>query len=223
MGSALHRSQEKNYEMKDVYLGPSYTKQEIIQELEKQDITYRSLPQKKLVEKTSEMLAEGKVGALYQGRLEWGPRALGNRSILADPRRKEMRGIINQKVKFRENFRPFAPTVLQENAEEFFKIEKESPYMLFVHEVVEDKRDMIPAVTHVDGTSRIQTLKKKTNPYYYEIIESFKSKTGIPILLNTSLNLKGMPIANTPKDAVNCLQKSDMDFLVTEDIIIEKN
>lgn len=153
-----------------------------------------------------------------------GPRALGNRSIIADPRSEKMKDKINEKVKFRESFRPFAPSVLQEHAHKYFDIEKgeKSPYMLFVYDVKEEKKDEIPAVTHVDRTSRIQTVEREVNPFYYDIIEKFGSRTGVPVILNTSFNLKGMPIVRSPENAIECFKKSGIDILVIGDLIVEK-
>jgi carbamoyltransferase len=220
MGAALERS-SKDYELNDVYLGPSYSQSEIRETLEKHNADYMEKEIDEIIESVAESLSKGEVIALYQGRMEWGPRALGNRSIIADPRRTGMTEKINTKVKFREEFRPFAPTVLEEHAEDYFEIKGDSPYMLFVFDVKEDQKSDIPAVTHVNNTSRIQTLDKKTNEFYYDIIESFRVKTGVPVVLNTSFNLKGMPIVNTPEEAYKCFKKSDIDKMVTPDFIIE--
>lgn len=148
--------------------------------------------------------------------MEFGPRALGNRSILADPRIAEMKDIINAKVKRRESFRPFAPSVLEESAAEYFDMTglRESPYMLFTVPVKEDKRAVIPAVTHVDGTSRIQTVNKKVNPLYHSLISEFKNITGVPLVLNTSFNVKNEPIVCSPEDAVKCFLSANIDSLL---------
>ena len=148
----------------------------------------------------------------FQGKLEWGPRALGNRSILADPRRADMKDILNEKIKHRESFRPFAPSILEEFTSEYFEIEIPSPYMLMVVPV--KKPDKIPAVTHVDGTGRLQTVSKESNPLYYNLISEFQKLTNIPVLINTSMNVKGEPIVNTPEQAYNMLMKTDMDCIV---------
>lgn len=221
MGAALARSPSRSYEMYDVYLGPEYSEESFQSMLDRNDATYTERPRDELVERAAGLIAGGDVVALYQGRLEWGPRALGNRSILADPRRAEMVDIVNNKVKFREEFRPFAPTVLADRAGEYFDLEGESPYMLFVFDVHEEKRDEIPAVTHVNGTSRIQTLERETNPFYYDLIERFAEKTGVPVVLNTSFNLKGMPIVNRPEEAYDCFSRSGIDRIVTPSLIVE--
>lgn len=221
MGAALHRSEAREYQMKDVYLGPSHNQKEIVKAVEESNLEYKEKTRNKLLEETTKRLENGKVGVIYQDRLEWGPRALGNRSIIADPRKEGMIDTVNQKVKFRESFRPFAPTVLEEYADEYFDVKDKSPYMLFVYNVLEEKQGSIPAVTHVNRTSRIQTLGRDTNPFYYDIIDSFRNKTGVPMVLNTSFNLKGMPIVNTPKEAINCMEESGIDFIVTPNLIIE--
>ena len=148
----------------------------------------------------------------YQGKMEWGPRALGNRSILADPRNGEMKEILNEKIKHRESFRPFAPSVLEEYTSEYFDIEIPAPYMLMVANVKQPEK--IPPVTHVDGTSRLQTVGKDTNPLYHELISEFYAITNVPILINTSMNVMGEPIVNTPEQAYQMILKTDMDYLV---------
>jgi carbamoyltransferase len=168
--------------------------------------------------RTAGFLAEGKIIGWYQGSSEVGPRALGNRSILADPRSPEMKAILNRKVKFREGFRPFAPSVLNEHAEEWFGL-KDSPFMLRVCNVL---KDTVPAVTHVDNTARIQTVTAEDNPNYYRLIDAFYQLTGVPILLNTSFNIKGGPIVETPQDAVDCFLGTEMDVLVFAGRIILK-
>jgi len=181
----------------------------------------------RLVERAVEHLQAGKVVGWCHGRFEWGPRALGHRSILADPRRAEMKDIVNVKIKFREPFRPFAPSVLVERAGDYFGLPdaaKHYParFMLYVAEVREDHRATIPAVTHVDGTGRLQTVRREWNPRYYRLIETFGQATGVPVLLNTSFNLKGEPIVNTPQEAFRTFTLSGMDVLVLEDCMIEK-
>ena len=220
LGAALERS-EADYEMENVYLGPEYSKAEMRKVLDQSDVSYREKSEDEITEEVAERLSSGEVIALYHGRLEWGPRALGNRSILADPRREEMIDTVNGKVKFRESFRPFAPTVLEDQAPKYFDIEGESPYMLFVFDVEESKKQDIPAVTHVDDTSRIQTLVEDKNPFYYSIIDRFGEKTGIPIVLNTSFNLKGMPIVNRPEEAVKVLKESGLDAFTTRNFLVE--
>jgi carbamoyltransferase len=169
-------------------------------------------------------LAEGKVVGWYQDRMEWGPRALGNRSILADPRRDDMKDIVNHAVKLREGFRPFAPAALAEHAHEWFDMTglAESPYMLFVVPVQEDKRSQIPAVTHVDGSARVQTVTATENPKFHKLISAFYKITGVPVLLNTSFNVKGEPIVNSPEDAIRCFLGTQIDMLVLHDTLVEK-
>jgi len=174
-----------------------------------------------------DMLA-GKVIALFQGRFEWGPRALGNRSILADPRRAEMKEIVNSRIKFREPFRPFAPVILEERAAEYYA-DLENPariyplrYMLMVYHTRDGSGNRIQAVTHEGGTGRIQTVKSATNPLYYRAIELFGQATGVPVLLNTSFNLRGEPIVTTPANALNTFGKSDIDTLYMDDFVIKK-
>jgi len=152
--------------------------------------------------------------------MEWGPRALGNRSILADPRNKEMKDILNEKIKHRESFRPFAPSILNEYTSEYFDIAISSPYMLLVTKIKQP--DKIPAVTHVDGTGRLQTVSKESNPLYYELISEFNKLTGVPVIINTSMNVRGEPIVNTPEEAYNMLLKTDMDYLVLKNYLIDR-
>ena len=171
---------ERDYVMNDVFLGPGYTDEEIKEVLDREGADYEKLSYEKLIDKTASLLKNDKVVSWYQGRLEWGPRALGNRSILANPRKQENMDRINQKVKHREEFRPFAPSVLEDEAENYFDISYESPYMLFVFKVLEEKRDEIPAVTHVNGTARIRTVNREQNKKYYDLIEKFGQKTGTP-------------------------------------------
>lgn len=221
MGAALARSPKHSYEMHDVYLGPEYSPEEIRSTLDAHGASYTPHDRSEALSKAASLIADGNVVALYQGRLEWGPRALGNRSILADPRREEMMDVVNTKVKFREEFRPFAPTVLADRADEYFDVSGESPYMLFVFDVHDEKQDDIPAVTHVNGTSRIQTVKRDTNPFYYDIIDAFADETGVPVVLNTSFNLKGMPIVNRPEEAYDCFSRSGIDYLLMPNFLIE--
>ena len=169
-----------------------------------------------------ERLEQGKVAGWFQGRFEWGPRALGHRSILADPRRPEMKDLVNVKIKYREPFRPFAPSVLVGRAEEYFALSDAARhyparFMLYVVDVHDAKRDAIPAVTHVDGTARLQTVREDTAPRYHRLIERFGKATGVPVLLNTSFNLKGEPIVNTPAEALATFGRSGMDVLVLGD------
>jgi carbamoyltransferase len=180
-----------------------------------------------LVARVVDHLERGKVTGWFQGRFEWGPRALGNRSILADPRQPEMKDIVNTKIKFREPFRPFAPSVLVERAEDFFDLPQPgrqypARYMLYVVDVKERARDLVPAITHVDGTARLQTVDREIAGRYHRLIATFGEATGVPVLLNTSFNLKGEPIVNTPAEAFNTFSRSGMDVLVLGQHIVEK-
>jgi carbamoyltransferase len=178
-----------------------------------------------LIERTVDLLARGRVIGWAQGRFEWGPRALGQRSILADPRRSEMKGIVNTKIKFREPYRPFAPSVLAERVSGLFELEdpaRQYParFMLLVVPVRECARARIPAVTHVDGSARIQAVVREASPLYYQLIERFDEATGVPVLLNTSFNLRGEPIVNTPAEALSTFSRSGMDALVVNHTIL---
>lgn len=202
------------------YLGPQYTNDEIINILSNQALKFTILSDSELYEKVSEYICEGKIIGWFQGKMEFGPRALGNRSILADPRIATMKNIINAKVKFRESFRPFAPIVMKEDASQYFN-DNNSPYMMFTTKVTEDCNN-IPAVTHLDRTARIQTVTKEQNEQIYSLLQAFKSKTGCSVLLNTSFNVMGEPIVCSPYDAVKTYIKSDIDILVINQFLIVK-
>ncbi len=174
-----------------------------------------------LTGKTACWLAEGKIVGWFQDRMEWGPRALGNRSVLADPRRADMRDILNKKVKLREPFRPFAPSILEEYVGEFFEIDYPAPFMLKVYPIKKQKREIIPAVTHVDGTGRLQTVSKENNSLYWQLIDNFRKLTGVPILLNTSFN-ENEPIVCRPEEAMDCFLRTNMDILVLGNFIVER-
>ena len=222
---SLSKNSKKNMDDKErvknnIYIGPSYSNTQIKEFLESKKIGYEEVSTDELLEKTAKLISEQNVVGWFQGRMEWGPRALGNRSILADPRDEKMKDILNEKIKHRESFRPFAPSILEEYASEYFDINVTSPYMLLVSKV--KKPDLIPAVTHIDGTGRIQTVSKFTNKLYYELINEFFKITGIPVLVNTSMNVRGEPIVNTPEQAHNMLLKTDMDYLVLGNYIISR-
>jgi carbamoyltransferase len=181
----------------------------------------------RLMTRVSEALTEGKVIGWSQGRFEWGPRALGNRSILADPRRADMKDIVNTKIKFREPYRPFAPSVLVEEAERFFDLpdaKRHYParFMLYVTPVKAEAQERLSAITHVDGRARLQTVDRDLNPRYHRLIETFGQHTGTPVVLNTSFNLKGEPIVSSPADALSTFQRSGMDLLVVDHWIVRK-
>ena len=201
-------------------MGPSFSNKEINDFLDSANIPYEYFDKQDLLEKTAKLISEKNVVGWYQDKMEWGPRALGNRSILADPRIAEMKDILNEKIKHRESFRPFAPSILEEFVSEYFDLDIPSPYMLLVTKV--KKPEKIPAVTHVDGTGRLQTVSKKSNPLYYELISEFHKITGVPVVVNTSMNVRGEPIVNTPKQAYEMLRKTEMDYLVLGNYIISK-
>jgi carbamoyltransferase len=174
-----------------------------------------------LCDQTAALLADGAVVGWFQGRMEWGARALGNRSILADPRRQDMRDVINQKIKFRERFRPFAPSVLAEAIEEYFVGAVHDPFMIQVYPVRPEKRDLIPAVTHVDGSGRLQSVSEESNARYWRLIRAFHARTGVPVLLNTSFN-ENEPIVERPEQALDCFLRTDMDVLVMGPHVLRK-
>jgi carbamoyltransferase len=219
----------RHFVMEHGYWGQEQSSGEIQSFLQKNGIPYRSIENEDdLIAYTVDRLQEGKVIGWSQGRFEWGPRALGNRSILADARRADMKDIVNTKIKFREPFRPFAPSVLSDRTEDFFALPNAAEhfparFMLYVVDVKEDKREIIPAITHVDGTGRLQTVRKETNPRYYRLIDTFGQATGVPVILNTSFNLRGEPIVNTPKEAFHTFSESGMDILVLSHYVIEKS
>jgi carbamoyltransferase len=207
---------------KHAYLGPSYSTQEIRDYLDSNGIKYKELSREELLEQAVQAIIGQKVVGWFQGRMEFGPRALGNRSILADARNPANRDVVNLKIKFRESFRPFAPTVLEERCNEYFELEVPSPYMLLVAQVRENKR-VIPSVTHVDGSARIQTVKREDNPLYYDLIKKFDEETGCPVIINTSFNVRGEPIVCTPHDAYLCFMRTRMDILVMDRFYLEKS
>jgi carbamoyltransferase len=174
-----------------------------------------------LCRESAALLADGNIVGWFQGRMEWGARALGNRSILADPRRRDMRDVINQKIKFRERFRPFAPSVLAEAIDEYFVGAVHDPFMIQVYPVRPDKREVIPAVTHVDGSGRLQSVSRESNPRYWQLISAFNERTGVPVLLNTSFN-ENEPIVERPEQALDCFLRTDMDVLVMGPHVLRK-
>ena len=226
LGAALQsvmRSQEsrptRRYHL-DAYLGAEYAKPVIKTTLSVNDIPHRECAE--IAEELADALVAGKVVAILHGRDEWGPRALGARSILADPRRAEMKDHLNAKIKFREEFRPFAPVVKREAYGDWFETlgMEESPFMLYTHQAL--RPEQTGAVTHVDGTSRVQTVSAKQNPYLYRILDAFERRTGVPVLINTSFNLRGEPIVSSPSDALKTFYASGIDCLALEDILIDK-
>jgi carbamoyltransferase len=203
------------------YLGPEYDDAEIRQYLDASGATYRVLSDGDIVRETARHIADGNVIGWFQGRMEFGPRALGGRSILADPRDPKMRDTLNMKIKFREGFRPFAPSVLADKASEWFEIDCDSPYMLLVAQVREGKR-CIPSVTHVDNSARLQTVTREASPLYYDLIGEFERLTGVPVIINTSFNVRGEPIVCTPHDAYLCFMRTNMDHLVLGHHLLDK-
>jgi carbamoyltransferase len=234
IGAALYAyhvllGKPRTFVMEHAFWGEEHGSTEIERFLKEHGIRYHRFDdEEKLISRVVDRLQEGMVVGWIQGRFEWGPRALGHRSIIADPRRADMKDLVNVKIKFREPFRPFAPSVLTEKTENYFALPqamKRYParFMLYVVDVREDKRNTIPAVTHVDGTGRLQTVQRETNPRYYRLIEMFEQATGVPVVLNTSFNLKGEPIVNTPQEGFNTFTRSGMDILVLGDYLIEKD
>ena len=214
--------------MRDAYLGQAFRDGEIRGFLDERGIRYQALGgEAEVIDRTVDALVNGKVIGWYQGRFEWGPRALGNRSIIADPRRDEMKDIVNTKIKFREPYRPFAPSILAEEAESYFDLPEAlsndpARFMLLVAPVLEDKQRVIPAITHVDGTARPQTVFQDTNPLYYRLIKGFGEQTGVPVVLNTSFNLRGEPIVTSPQNAYSTFMRSEMDVLVMGKYLVLK-
>jgi carbamoyltransferase len=233
IGAALYGyhmllAKPREFVMNHGYWGEEHSAGEVEKFLKENGIPYhRFEAEEKLIACVVDRLLEGKVVGWSQGRFEWGPRALGNRSILADPRRQDMKDIVNVKIKFREPFRPFAPSVLAERAEKYFILpdaDKHYParFMLYVVDVLPDKQGSLPAITHVDGTARLQTVRKEQNPRYHRLIETFGEASGVPIVLNTSFNLKGEPIVNTPAEAFHTFMQSGMDVLTLGEYVVEK-
>jgi carbamoyltransferase len=224
------------------FLGPSYNNDEIEQFLKKNDIPYKLLKDDQLFIKVAKLLANENVIGWFQGKMEFGPRALGARSIIGDARSAKMQETMNLKIKFRESFRPFAPAVLREDVSEYFELERESPYMLLVAPVKKNKRremtkeednlfgierlnkirSVVPAITHVDYSARVQTVEEEVNPMFYKLIKYFKELTGCPVLINTSFNVRGEPIVCNPEHAFKCFMRTNMDYLVMENFILDK-
>ena len=230
MGAALwlwHEvlGKERKWKLTSPYLGPEYTDESIEETLKNYNARYTKLEQDELLHHTTEMLTEAMVVGWYQGRQEWGPRALGHRSILGDPRHPEMREIINMKIKMREGFRPFAPSVIEEDCSNYFDLSQQSPYMLLVapvHEHIQKGDTPLPSITHVDGSARVQTINQEQDELYYKLLHAFKQKTNCSVLINTSMNVRGEPIVNTPEDAYRCFMRTEMDGLVMGSFLLHK-
>ena len=228
--------------MKGSYLGPRHSNDDVESRLNKLGAAYHRLDDDALIDSTAEHLANGKVIGWLQGRMEFGPRSLGGRSILGDARNTKMQSVMNLKIKYRESFRPFAPSVLREKVSEYFQMDCNSPYMLLVAPVLEKRRlpfdpkheslwgiDLlnvprsdVPAITHIDYSARVQTVHKDTNPRYHELLSAFERKTGCAVLVNTSFNVRGEPIVCTPEDAYRCFMRTEMDVLVLENFVLLK-
>lgn len=230
MGAALWlwhdvMKKDRKWKLTSPYLGPEYKERDVLGTLQRYKAEYTKEEREKLLVLVAEALDAGKVVGWYQGRQEWGPRALGNRSILGDPRHPKMREIINKKIKMREGFRPFAPSVAAERCQDYFELEGESPYMLLVAPVkkeIQNSDTPLHAITHVDGSARIQTVTRAQNQKYYDLIKSFEERTGYGVVINTSMNVRGEPIVNTPEDCYRCFMRTDMDVLVMGDYLLFK-
>src|SRR5467141_830919 len=231
VGAAFHVWHQKlgkprSFVMDHAYWGPGYSGEEIRRAIDSNGIAQNGYcvtesPEKELMSKTAALVADGKILGWYQGRCEWGPRALGNRSIVADPRRPEMKEVLNRRIKHREIFRPFAPSILAESVAAYFEKSHPSPFMTLAYSVRSEKRDKIPAPTHVDGTGRLQTVTRETNPRYHALISAFRDLTGVPVVLNTSFN-DNEPIVCRPEEALDCFLRTQMDALVLGDFLITK-
>jgi carbamoyltransferase len=217
----------RSFVMEHAYWGPGYTREEIRRAIDSNGIAQKGfrvseLAEEELVRDTAAIIADGKIVGWFQGRAEWGPRALGNRSIVADPRRPEMKEILNRRIKHREIFRPFAPSILSEATGEYFEKSHPSPFMTLAYSVRTEKRGAIPAPTHVDGTGRLQTVTREANPRYHALISAFRDLTGVPVVLNTSFN-DNEPIVCRPEEAIDCFLRTQMDALVLGDFLITKS
>jgi len=224
IASYIHHSllkSERTFTMRHAFTGPEYSQEEIREFLIGNEIPFQELPEPELLRRVAQLIAEQNVIGWFQGRMEFGPRALGNRSILADARNPENRDRVNLKIKFREGFRPFAPSVLADRCAEWFELSEPSPFMLLVAQVRPEKRQ-IPSVTHVDGSARIQTVDRETNSLFYDLIAEFDRQTGVPVIINTSFNVRGEPIVCTPADAYRCFVQTGMDYLVLGDCLLDK-
>jgi carbamoyltransferase len=213
--------QPRCYVLDHAYTGPQFTEADIRPVLDQHHLAYRTLDEAQLAEEAAQIIARGDVLGWFQGRMEWGPRALGNRSILADPRRADMKDILNARIKHREPFRPFAPSVLLEATPDYFDQTYPDPFMIKVYNVLPHKRAEVPAITHVDGTGRLQTVDRATNPRYWQLIHAFGQLTGTPMVLNTSFN-ENEPIVCTPQEAVDCFLRTKMDALAIGSFLVEK-
>ncbi|MCK4225935.1 carbamoyltransferase [candidate division WOR-3 bacterium] len=218
----------RGFVMEDAYWGPEFSDKEIEREIIESikgdpngDFVVGKMKDDELCRKTAREIADGKIVGWFQGRMEWGPRALGNRSIVVDPRRKDMKDILNARIKKRESFRPFAPSILLERVGDYFEKSHPAPFMIRVFNIKEEKRDEIPAVTHIDGTGRLQTVRREDNPLYWSLIKEFENITGVPVVLNTSFN-ENEPIVCTPDEAIDCFKRTGMDILVMGNWVVSR-
>jgi carbamoyltransferase len=239
---ALKTHQKRLDYMQGSYLGPKFSDAEIQEYLDTAGAKYLRLDDVELMPRLAEILADGNVIGWFQGRMEFGPRALGGRSIIGDPRNQKMQSVMNLKIKYRESFRPFAPSVRAERVSDYFELDRPSPYMLIVAPVQESlripmtpeqeqlfgieklnvPRSELPSITHVDYSARVQTIHKETNPRYYDLIHHFEKQTGCPVIVNTSFNVRGEPIVGSPEDAYRCFMRTEMDYLVLENFLLAK-
>lgn len=226
LGAALYvkhhvHGAPRDFVMDHTYWGLEYTPEQCRAALDARGLRYQEMDDEPLADAAAELIAQGNIVGWYQGRFEWGPRALGNRSIVCDPRSDRMKDVLNSRIKHRESFRPFAPSVLEEKAGDWFEMSDASPFMLMTCQVRKEQQARVPAITHVDGTARQQTVSKRTNPKYWGLIHAFEKKTGVPIVVNTSFN-ENEPVVNTPEEAIDCYLRNDMDVLVLGRFLVEK-
>ena len=224
-GHLAIQKRPRSFVINHAYFGVEYKDEDARAATDKRLVRLETIstPSKDICADTAQVLSDGQVIGWFQGRSEFGPRALGNRSILADPRNAEMKDQLNKRVKFRQAFRPFAPIVLAERAKEIFEGDEESPFMLLAKRVRPEWREKIPAVVHVDGTARVQTVRRDTNDRLYRLLKAFEAKTGVPVLLNTSFNIRGEPIVEAPRDAIECFLRTGIDYLALHDMLIAKS
>ena len=232
MGAALYTynvilDNKKRHELENAFLGPGFSSSEVKNFLDKNNIQYSKFKNEEaIVKKTAKLINDNKVVAWFQGRMEWGPRALGSRSILANPKNPKAQQLLNAKVKHRESFRPFAPVVCEDDAEKYFECDKPIPaptdFMLMVYPIKKKWHKKLPSVTHVDGSGRLQTIRRKQNPLYYDLIKEFGKLSDIPILINTSFNIRGEPIVCKPKEAYRCMMGTGIDYLVMDKFLIKR-
>jgi len=208
--------------LRNAFLGDEFSHDAVERFLGGQGVACERYPRERLLSFVAEQIARDRIVGWFQGRMEFGPRALGNRSILANPANPQMKDILNRRVKHREPFRPYAPSVLLDQARDYFDLAVPSPFMLLVAPVKPERRDAVPAITHVDGTARVQTVARDENPLFHDLISEFRNRTGLPLVLNTSFNVRGEPIVRSPADALACFAHADMDYLVLDDLVVSK-